>query len=105
MRVWVDLTNSPHVLVMRPVIEALRRRGDEVLVTARDFAQTLGLLERFRLDHTAIGHHRGGRLAAKGLGAAARAGGAVRWARRRGIDLALGHGSNDISVAAKLLRI
>ena len=68
MRVWIDLTNSPHVLVMRPVIEALRRRGDEVLVTARDFAQTLGLLERFQLDHTAIGHHRGGRLAAKGVG-------------------------------------
>ena len=30
MRVWVDLTNSPHVLVMRPVIEQLRADGDEV---------------------------------------------------------------------------
>jgi predicted glycosyltransferase len=60
MRVWIDLTNSPHVLVMRPVIDVLRARGDDVLVTARDFAQTLGLLERFRIDHTAIGHHRGG---------------------------------------------
>ena len=30
MRVWIDLTNSPHVLVMRPVIEVLRARGDEV---------------------------------------------------------------------------
>ena len=105
MRVWIDLTNSPHVLVMRPVIEALRRRGDEVLVTARDFAQTLGLLERFRLDHTAIGHHRGGGLTAKGLGLASRSGALVRWARGRRIDLALGHGSNDVSVAAALLRI
>jgi len=24
MRVWIDLTNSPHVLVMRPLIELLR---------------------------------------------------------------------------------
>ena len=24
MRIWVDLTNSPHVLVMRPVIANLR---------------------------------------------------------------------------------
>src|SRR3954447_22246563 len=101
MRVWIDLTNSPHVLVMRPVIEALRRRGDEVLVTARDFAQTLGLLERFQLDHTAIGHHRGGKVAAKSLGFAARSGSLVRWASGRRIDLALGHGSNDVSVAAK----
>ena len=105
MRVWIDLTNSPHVLVMRPVIEALRRRGDEVLITARDFAQTLGLLERFQLDHTAIGRHRGGKLAAKGLGLASRSGALVRWASGRRIDLALGHGSNDVSVAAKLLRI
>jgi predicted glycosyltransferase len=105
VRVWIDLTNSPHVLVMRPVIEALRRRGDDVLVTARDFAQTLGLLERFRIDHTAIGHHRGGALAAKGLGLAARSGALVRWGGGRRIDLALGHGSNDVSVAAKLLRI
>ena len=105
MRVWIDLTNSPHVLVMRPVIEALRRRGDEVLVTARDFAQTLGLLERFQLDHTAIGHHRGGGRAAKAVGLASRSGALVRWASGRKIDLALGHGSNDISVAAKLLRI
>src|SRR4051794_15020614 len=90
---------------MRPVIEALRRRGDDVLVTARDFAQTLGLLERFRLDHTAIGHHRGGHVAAKGLGLASRSGALVRWARGRDIDLALGHGSNDVSVAAALLRI
>jgi predicted glycosyltransferase len=105
LRVWIDLTNSPHVLVMRPVIETLRRRGDDVLVTARDFAQTLGLLERFGVDHTAIGRHRGGRLAAKGLGLASRSGALVRWASGRRIDLALGHGSNDVTVAAKLLRI
>ena len=90
---------------MRPVIEELRARGDEVLITARDFAQTLGLLERFQLDHTAIGHHRGGKLAAKGVGLFQRSGALVRWASGRKIDLALGHGSNDISVAAKLLRI
>src|SRR3954470_15064937 len=90
---------------MRPVIDVLRARGDEVLVTARDFAQTLGLLERFQIDHTAIGHHRGGALAAKGLGLVSRSGALVRWAKGKRIDLALGHGSNDISVAAALLRI
>ena len=67
MRIWVDLTNSPHVLVMRPLIEAMREDGHEVEVTARDFAQTLELCERFGIAHTAIGHHRGGRLSSKGL--------------------------------------
>jgi predicted glycosyltransferase len=136
MRVWIDLTNSPHVLVMRPVIEALRRDGHYVRVTARDFAQTLELLERFGIDHTAIGHHRGERLASKATGLASRSAALIRWARQdRGptlprssarprpadlrldhrrrahprshppFDIALGHGSNDVSVAARLLRI
>jgi uncharacterized protein len=105
MRVWIDLTNSPHVLVMRPVIECLRADGHEVRVTARDFAQTLALCERFGIAHTAIGHHRGGGLAAKAGGLAARSLALTRWARLQRFDLALGHGSNDVSVAAALLRI
>ncbi|MGD1056281.1 MAG: DUF354 domain-containing protein [Solirubrobacteraceae bacterium] len=111
MRVWIDLTNSPHVLVMRPVIECLRADGHDVRVTARDFAQTIELCERWGIAHTAIGHHRGERLGAKAVGLASRSGALVRWARRdsraagRGFDVALGHGSNDVSVAAAILRI
>ncbi|HET9125784.1 MAG TPA: DUF354 domain-containing protein [Solirubrobacteraceae bacterium] len=105
MRVWVDLTNSPHVLVMRPVIERLRADGHEVVVTARDFAQTLALCDRFGIAHEAIGHHRGAGLAGKARGLADRSLALTRFARGRGFDLALGHGSNDISVAAALLRI
>ena len=105
MRVWVDLTNSPHVLVLRPVIDALRTQGHEVEVTARDFAQTVGLCERFGIAHTVIGRHRGEKLAAKALGLADRSLALARWARPRRFDLALGHGSNDVCVAARLLRI
>ncbi len=105
MRIWVDLTNSPHVLVMRPVIATLRAGGHEVEVTARDFAQTLELCERFGIAHTAIGRHRGGRIGAKALGLAARSTALTRWARGRQFDRAMGHGSNDVMVAAALLRI
>jgi len=110
VRVWVDLTNSPHVLVLRPVVEALRAQGAEVEVTARDFAQTVGLAERFGLEVEVIGRHRGGRVAAKAVGLASRATALVGWAHRRGrsrgrFDLALGHGSNDVTVAAAVLGI
>src|SRR5215213_7858699 len=105
MQVWIDLTNSPHVLVMRPVIRALERRGAQVHVTARDFAQTLDLCDRLGIAHEAIGHHRGGRLAAKGLGLASRSLALTRWAKGRRFDAALGHGSNDVTVAAKVLGI
>jgi predicted glycosyltransferase len=106
MRVWIDLTNSPHVLVLRPVIDVLRSRGAEVRVTARDFAQTVALCERFGIEHEVIGRHRGSRLAAKAVGLVDRSLALTRWARRHGrFDLALGHGSNDVTVAARLLRI
>ncbi len=112
MRIWIDLTNSPHVLVMRPVIERLRADGHDVRVTARDFAQTIELCERFGIAHTAIGHHRGERLLAKAGGLASRSAALVRWARadvranaRRRFDIALGHGSNDVTVAAAILRV
>src|ERR1700726_2699432 len=98
MRVWIDLTNSPHVLVMRPVIDRLRAAGHDVRVTARDFAQTIALCERMGIAHTAIGHHRGGRLAAKASGLASRSLALLRWARSEQhssgarFDIALGHG-------------
>ncbi len=111
MRIWVDLTNSPHVLVMRPVIERLRADGHDVRVTARDFAQTIELCERFEhRAHVEIGRHRGERVAAKAAGLASRSTALVRWARlvrapAARFDIALGHGSNDVTVAAALLRV
>jgi hypothetical protein len=105
VNVWVDLTNSPHVLVLAPVIRRLRAAGHHVEVTARDFAQTLALCERLGIDQVTIGRHRGGRVSAKALGLAERSAQMIRFARGRRFDLAIGHGSNDISVAAALLRI
>jgi len=111
MRIWIDLTNSPHVLVMRPVIELLNADGHDVRVTVRDFAQTVELCRRFDIAHTEIGHHRGERLLAKAGGLASRSAALVRFARADAranggrFDIALGHGSNDVTVAAAILRI
>ena len=105
MKVWFDLTNSPHVLVLRPLIEALRADGAEVAVTARDFAQTVALCERFGIDCEVIGRHRGARLGAKAIGLADRSAALTRYARGRRFDVAIGHGSNDVTLAALALRI
>jgi uncharacterized protein len=90
---------------MRPIVRALEEDGHDVEVTARDFAQTLELCDRLGVRHTAVGRHRGGRRGSKALGLFSRSAALVRWARGRRFDAALGHGSNDITVAAKLLRI
>ncbi len=105
-RVWIDMTNSPHVLVLRPVIDEFRRRGWDVEVTAREFAQTLPLLERFAIPYTLIGRHRGRNLLAKAAGLVSRSVAMVAFGRGHGpFDLAVSHASNDLPVAAAILGI
>jgi len=104
-KVWVDLTNSPHVLFFRPILRRLDEAGVETVVTARDFAQTLGLLERYGMPHSVIGRHGGASVTGKGLGLVRRSGALVRFGRGRGISQAVSHGSNDLAVAARMLRL
>jgi len=60
MRVWIDITAPAHVLVFRPLVEIMRGRGDEVEITARDYAQTLEILELHGLEADAVmGRHAG----------------------------------------------
>ncbi len=105
LRVWVDLTNSPHVLVLRAGDRAAARAG----------RRRAGHRARLRADRRAgaavrperetVGRHRGARLGAKAVGLADRSLALLRWGRGRRFDLALGHGSNDVTVAARMLRI
>lgn len=104
-KVWIDLTNSPHVLFFRPVIRRLDEAGVETVVTARDFAQTLGLLERYSIAHTVIGKHGGASVSGKALGLVRRSGSLIAFGRGKGITQAVSHGSNDLAIAARTLRI
>ena len=106
MRVWVDLTNSPHVLVFRPLIRLLRERGHEVEVTAREYAQTMQLLELHGIEATPVGQPRRRVRARQGARRAlARAARCGRWAKPRRFDLALAHGSHDLTLTARSLGI
>ncbi len=105
MRVWVDLTNSPHVLVFRPLIRLLRERGHEVEVTAREYAQTLELLELHGIEATPIGRHGGRSALGTAVGELGRLPALRRWAKPRRFDLALAHGSHDLTLTARSLGI
>lgn len=105
MRVWVDITNSPHVLFFDPIIRDLKAEGHEVYVTARDYAQTLALLEQRGIDHTFIGRHRGANTVAKAWGLLSRVTRLLAWAAPKHFDVAFSHNSNDLSVVARLLGV
>ena len=105
MRVWVDLTNSPHAVIFAPLVRRLQARGDDVAVTARAFAQTLELLELHGIEHTVIGHHGGGSRAGKARAAGDRVRAMVAFGRKCRFDVAIAHGSTDLPMACRLLRI
>ncbi|MEA2374274.1 MAG: uncharacterized protein QOD53_737 [Thermoleophilaceae bacterium] len=99
------MTAPAHVIVFRPIIERLRDRGHEVEVTARDYSQTLELLALHGIEHVAFGSHGGSGRAAKALSLARRTADMRRFGSGRGFDLALAHGSNDLALAARALRV
>jgi uncharacterized protein len=105
MKVWVDMTAAAHVLVFRPLIELLRERGDEVEITAREYGQTLQLLELHGLEATVIGRHGGRSRLGKGRSLFVRLHALRKWARPRGFDLALAHGSHELTLSARRLGI
>ncbi len=99
------MTAPAHVLVFRPIIERLRRRGHEVELTARDYSQTIELLRLHSIDAEVFGRHGGASRAGKAAALARRTLAMRRFGTRRGFDLALAHGSNDLALAAAVLRI
>jgi predicted glycosyltransferase len=105
MRIWVDCTAAAHPLVLRPIVERLLARGHTVEVTAREYGQTRGILERLGIPYRSFGRQRSGSSLAKGAAVAGRSAALARWARPLRFDLALGHGSVDLAVVSSLLRI
>jgi predicted glycosyltransferase len=100
------MTASAHVLVFRPLIAILRGRGDEVEITAREYAQTLQLLELHGLRADAvIGKHGGRSRLQKARQMTHRLGALRSWARDRSFDVALAHGSHELTITARRLGI
>jgi len=101
VRVWIDMANSPHVQFFGPLIREIEARGHSVSVTARDFAQTIELLDQAGIEHEAIGHHGGKTTIGKLLAIEARARSLARFARRNRIDVAVHHNSYAQAIAAR----
>lgn len=105
MKVWLDITAPAHVLVFRPLIKVMRGRGDEVEVTARNYAQTLELLELHGVEAEVFGSHGGRAALGKARALTSRLGALRKWARGRNFDHALAHGSHELTITARRLGV
>lgn len=105
MRIWVDFENTPHVLILKPIIEELQRRNHQVIMTARDCSQTIELADFFNLNVTRISHHHGKNKFKKILGHFSRILKLILFIRNKSVSVAISHGSRSQILAAGILRI
>lgn len=105
MKVWIDLSNSPHPLLFAPIGRRLEELGHTVLVTARDNAQTLELARERWPEVEPIGDPSPKGRAAKAVAIGDRVRQLRRWARATRPDVALSHNSYAQIAAAFSLRL
>ena len=65
MAIWIDLANSPHVTFMKPFVDRFLKDRVPLIVTARDYGNTIELLEKERWPYTEVGGHGGKRMTGK----------------------------------------
>jgi predicted glycosyltransferase len=105
LKIWIDITAPAHVLVFRPLVALMRERGDVVEITMRDYAGVGELLRLHGMEEGPIGRHGGGSSLGKLAAMAERLPKLRHWARERGFDAALAHGSHYLTMAARSLGI
>jgi uncharacterized protein len=105
MKVWIDLSHSPHALLFAPVARRLEELGDVVHVTARDNAQTVELARAHWPDLEVVGEESPAGRIGKAGSLARRIHVLQAVARRERPDVAISHNSYAQIVAAKLAGI
>jgi predicted glycosyltransferase len=102
MKILIDMSNSPHVLFFRPIIKELEKRGHEVVITAREHAQTKQLLDLYWFEYKIIGKHAGRSIFKKLLNAVSRIFELSRYVSRENPDVFLSHQSPYVIYTAFL---
>jgi len=106
-KIWIDVTNSPHVLFFEPLIEMLKKEGVEFLITARPYQQTIELLKQKKLDYQIVGKHYGKSRSRKAFGLLSRS--FLLWKgimkQKDRISFSISHGSPYCSIASNFAGI
>lgn len=58
MKIWIDITNTPHVNFVLPLIEYFKQKH-QIIITARDFSETIPLLQQNNINPIVIGGYGG----------------------------------------------
>jgi predicted glycosyltransferase len=92
MKIWFDISNSPHVNMFKEMINDLRIEH-EIVVTCRDLANTISLLNLHNIPHEKVGRHYGKSLVKKIVGYPIRLNQLGRHISKKNIDVAISQSS------------
>jgi predicted glycosyltransferase len=104
MKIWFELTNSPHINMFAAMIRELEREH-EVIITCRPLANTIDLLDLHGFKYKVVGMHYGGKFVAKVFGFPVRVLQLVKYLFGKKIAIAISQSSFHSPVVAKLLGI
>ncbi len=105
MKIWFDISNSPHVNMFYDLITELENEGHAVIITSRPLANTVELLDQKGLKHTIIGEHYGKNFYKKLFGYPIRVWQLKKFLQNQELDLAVSQSSFHSPVTAKLLGV
>ena len=57
LKIWIDISNAPHVRFFKDVIKYFEAEGEDVIVTARQFGDIHKLMEIYDIDFISVGKH------------------------------------------------
>lgn len=105
MKIWFDLSNSPHINMFYDMIRELESEGHTVIITARPLGNTVDLLNQKKLDHTVVGEHYGKNIIKKIVGYPIRVILLKKYLSELKPDLAVSQSSFHSPVVARLMGI
>lgn len=103
--IWFDFDNSPHVQIFRPILKKLESLLIDYKITARDYAQTINLLQMYNLDYKEVGRYGGKNKLSKIFNLYTRSEELIKFIKGKKILKAVNHGSRTQVIAAKRLGI
>ncbi len=105
MKIWFDLSNSPHINLFARLIRELEVDGHEVIITCRPLANTIDLLDLHAFKYQVVGEHYGANFYRKVFGYPVRVWQLREYLASKRIDVAISQSSFHSPLVARLLGV
>lgn len=105
LKIWIDLTNSPHVNFFKPFIKKWTNDGHEIVITARNLSNTIDLINQNNWTYKELGVHGGKGILAKIIRFPQRVLYLFFYLKKNKPDIAISHSSFESPLTSWLLRI